>query len=735
MKIPASLVCVCLLVPPLAAQERREVTVEWIFGDEGETLSKLPATQWTSDNGLLLLDSRRPKGERTIERVRPETGAGARSAAVNAKTALDGLRSLLGAKDAPDTLAWPSSFDGAGRRAVYSFGDDLFLLDLGSSRFERLTRTAEKEEAPRLSPDGKKLAFVRGHDLHVLDLATRSETRLTRDGSASVLNGTLSWVYWEEVFNRDDTGYWWSEDSAAIAFLRSDEASVSTFFFSDFTPAVARVIEQRYPTAGGTNPAVRLGIVELAGDRTVWADPSAVAYEYVVQVKWHPDGQRLAFQTMNRAQDRADLYVLARTTGAVAHVLTETDPAWVYTPDFHFLRDGSLVATSERSGQTHLYRFDAKGQLLNPVTSGPWSVRGPQGFQESARGAATVDEAGKVVYYTSREKSTNERQLYRVALDGTGKERLSREDGVHSVEWSPDRRFYVDRSSNRRTPPSLSLHAADGTSRAVLAGPRSDLLAATFRYPEALAIPAADGVLLQAQILKPDGFDPGRRYPVIVHVYGEPNAPLVEDEWGGTDDTVFPQLLLGAGYVVASVDSRIATGASKADVSLALRHAGGDSERDDLVAAVRWLKGQPWVDPERVGIWGWSGGGTTTLLLLTRSTEFKAGIAVAPVTDRAYYDTKYVEAFMKTPETNPEGYEQVSLVKTAKDLHGRLLLVHGTYDDNVHPQNTWHFVDELVKAGKPVDLMVYPMRKHDIGDRPARLHLYDKMLEFWKRYL
>jgi dipeptidyl-peptidase-4 len=281
----------------------------------------------------------------------------------------------------------------------------------------------------------------------------------------------------------------------------------------------------------------------------------------------------------------------------------------------------------------------------------------------------------------------------------------------------------------------LSLHSADGESRAVLSAVRAGLLPASLRPPEPVSIPAADGRPLAAQILKPAGFDSSRRYPVVVHVYGEPNEPLVQDEWGGVNQALFPQALLDAGYVVASIDSRIATGAAKSDVSLALRRAGGDSERDDLQAAVRWLKAQPGIDPERVGIWGWSGGGTTTLLMLTRTAEFKAGIAVAPVTDRAYYDTKYVEAFMKTPQANPEGYEQVSLVKTAKDLHGRLLLVYGSYDDNVHPQNSLNFVDELVKAGRGVDMMVYPMRKHDIGDRPARLHLYKKMLEFWKTYL
>jgi dipeptidyl-peptidase-4 len=652
-----------------------------------------------------------------------------------ARTALEDLRATLGAPDAPDSLSWPASLDAAGRRGVYVYGDDLFLLDLGSSRFERLTRTAEKEELPRLSPDGQKLAFVRGNDLWVRDLASGNESRLTTDGSATVLNGKLSWVYWEEIFNRNDTGYWWSEDSQALAFLRTDEGSVSRMVYSDFTPAVPRLIEQRYPKAGGTNPSVRLGIVELGTGRTVWVDASTVAYEYVVQVKWHPDGRRLAFETMNRAQDRTDLYLLDRASGEVRHVLTETDPAWVNTLDYHFLKDGSVIATSERSGRTHLYRYDGKGKLLNAVTAGDGSVRGPSGFQDAAVLAATVDEARGIVYFTARPKGTTDKQLYRVSLDGSGLQQLTREEGTHFTAWSPDRRFYVDRRSSRRSPPALSLHAADGSTKAVLAESARDLLGAGFRYPEAVSIPAADGRLLNAHILKPAGFDPARLHPVIVHVYGEPNAPLVENQWGGTDDVVFPQLLLDAGYVVASVDSRIAAGASKADVSLALRQAGGDSERNDLVAAARWLKTQPGIDPGRVGVWGWSGGGTTTLLLLTRSTEFKAGISVAPVTDRAYYDTKYVEAFMKTPQANPEGYDKVSLVKTAKDLHGRLLLVFGSYDDNVHPQNSLHFVDELIKAGKSFDLMVYPMRKHDIGDRAARRHLYQKMLDFWKASL
>ena len=253
------------------------------------------------------------------------------------------------------------------------------------------------------------------------------------------------------------------------------------------------------------------------------------------------------------------------------------------------------------------------------------------------------------------------------------------------------------------------------------------------QVPELLTVPADDGTPLQASLLKPRGFDPARRYPVILAVYGGPGAPTVLDRWGG--DAWFNQLLLKEGYVVASIDNRSATAASRAHETSVARRLWSDGELGDLLAGVRWLKAQPWVDPERIGVWGWSGGGMFTLVALTRSKEFKAGIAVAPGTDWRFYDTKFTEAYMKPPAENPDGYEHTSLVSRAKDLHGRLLLVFGTYDDNVHPQNSWAFVDEAVKAGIPFDLMAYPMRKHGIEDRPARIHLYKKMLEFWKQRL
>jgi dipeptidyl-peptidase-4 len=715
---------------PLLAQDKRAISVEWIYSDAGEEPTRLPPFAWTSGGDVLLLDTRKPKDTRSFERV---TAAGARTPAVDRAAAWSSLKALVGESGVPESLAWPESLDRAGRRAAYAFAGDLFLLDLAASRFERLTRTAEPESLPRLSPDGRRLAFVRGNDLFVLDLASRAESRLTSDGSSTVRNGALSWLYWEEIFDREDTGFWWSPDGSAIAFLRTDESTVSSVSFADFKPVVPRVITQRYPKPGGANPSVQLGVVEVGSGATVWMDPESAPYEYVVAVEWAPDNRRVAVQTENRLQTRLDLYFVERTSGKPTRVLTETDAGWVNTHDLEFLEGGKgFLWSSERDGYTHLYRHAADGTLLNAVTRGPWSVRGPGSFTTAPLGAiAAVDEARGLVYFTALEKSPVERQLYRVRLDGSGQERLSREDGVHQVSFSLDRRHYLDVHSSHATLPSLSLRAADGSLVATPAPPRVELVAGLdLQYPELLTVPAADGTPLHARILKPKRFDPSRRYPVILDVYGGPGAPKVLDLWDA--NLLFNQLLLAEGYVVASIDNRSATAASRAHETSVARRLLSDGELGDLLAGVSWLKAQPWVDPTRVGVWGWSGGGMLTLVALTRSKEFKAGIAVAPGTDWRFYDTKFTEAYMKPPAENPDGYEHTSLVSRAKDLHGRLLLVFGTYDDNVHPQNSWAFVDEAVKAGIPFDMMAYPMRKHGIGDRPARIHLFNKMLEFWK---
>jgi dipeptidyl-peptidase-4 len=632
---------VVVLAGGFAEAEPRAMTLDWIFSDEGEAVAKAPEAEWTRDGNVVFLDPRRPKAEQTLERFRP--GQGARSS-VDARAALASLATLLPAKDLPASLEWPQSLDGSGRWGAYAYGGDLFRLDLDASRFEALTRTEAGEKVPGLSPDGRKLAFVRGNDLWVMDLGNRAESRLTFDGSDTVLNGALSWLYWEEVFDHKDPGYWWSPDSGAIAFLRSDESKVSDISFVDFAPVVPRVIHQRYPKAGGDNPSVRLGIVELDG-RTAWLDPG-VAYEYIVQVKWLADSSSLGIETLNRAQDRSAVLLVGRGDGSARQVLSQEDPAWVNLTDFHVLRDKErIVFTRASDGHTDLALRKpepGKPDLLTPLTRGPWSVRGAENWQFSPL-AATVDEAHGLVYFTARKDSLVERQLYRVGLDASGLQRISTEAGCHSVVFSPDRARYLDWHSAHDRAPSLSVHDASGATTAVLAPSWSDRLAAfQMSYPEFLTLPAGDGHRLQARLYKPAGFDPKRRYPLILYVYGEPNAPAVTDEWSSwpAGNVLFDQVLLQNGYLVATVDPRSATGETRSAETAVLKHVSGAGEAGDIRDAARWLKAQPWVDPERVGIWGWSGGGTTTLLALTRTEEFKAGIAVAPVTDPRDKDTK-----------------------------------------------------------------------------------------------
>jgi dipeptidyl-peptidase-4 len=733
---PLALV-LCAFQQAVPRDERIPLTVEWTQGDGPGEIAAVPRHQWLDDGTLALLDVRKPPPERTLERLDPATLE--RTPLVDAAKARASLKDLTGI-DAPPTFGWPVDLDRRGKVAVYIAGGDVFALDLASSTFRRLTETPEEEKCVQLSPDGTLVAYVRNKDLYVHPTTgDGGERRLTRDGDETTLNGTLSWVYWEEIFGRRDIGYWWSPDSTAIAYLQTDESPVDLTYFVDFQPVVPAVHTQRYPRAGRPNPKVRVGVVGVTSDgpETAWVAVDPASYEYVARVQWLPDSKRLSVQTMPRTQNRLTLHVVDRDGQAPRVVLEESDDAWVNIhDDLRFLGDGEeFLWASERDGFAHLYRYRLDGALVNRVTSGEWAIRssgdGPFWLRQALVG---VDEEAGWVYFTALEKASTESHLYRVRLDGTGFERLTREDGTHTIDVSPDGRFYVDRFSDIRTPPALRLHTADGEQKAVLAGPRTDLLARLdLVYPEQFTIPTRDGFAMPAEMVKPRGFDPSKRYPLILYVYGGPSAPTVLNKWRGS--LFYDNVLAADGYLVALVDHRAATAISHALETRLFRVMSGEVERADVLDAVAWLKGQTYVDPDRVGVWGWSGGGSFTLNLMTHSDAFKAGIAIAAVTDWRYYDTKWAEFAMRTPDENPAGYDATSFVKSAKDLHGRLLLVHGTYDDNVHPQNAWAFADALIAHNIPFEMMMYPMRQHGIADRAARVHLFSTMRDFWARHL
>ena len=710
------------------------ITVEWIYSDTAKAIAAVPKYQWLEDNTAILFDTRLEKKERTFLKLDPQTQSEL-GPAVDREKAVASLQEYLGKEDSTEYLEWPLSFDPYGNYAVYLYKKDIFLLDLAASEFRRVTQTETAEKAPRFSPDGSRLAFVRENDLYIYDLATNREKRLTSDGSDTILNGTVSWVYWEEIFGRRDIGYWWSEDSRALVFLQTDESAVTKMHYVDFKPAVPRLITQRYPKAGTDNPVVKVGLMEIDSPQIKWI--KLEPYEYICRVKWHQDNQWFSVQTMNRAQTELNLFYIDRNTGKnLGKVLTETDTGWVnINDDLYFLGSGDFLWQSERDGYAHLYQFNEDGSLVGQVTKGSWALRSSGGPFWLRQSVVNIDEEHRQVYFTSLEKSSIERHLYRIGLDGSGLQRITREEGVHKVSFSPNGKYYFDTYSNINTLPALALYSRDGERLTVIAEPRPELLEELqLQTPELFTIPTTDGFPMPAQILKPKDFNPGKKYPLIFNIYGGPSAPTVFNRWQGLS-LFFDNMLLNRGYLVVKFDHRSATAISKKLENRLLKMASGPREIVDIVDGIRWLKSQPYVDPNRVGIWGWSGGGSFTLNSMTNTREFKAGISVAPVTDWHYYDTKWAEFTMKRPQDNPEGYEKTSFVKTAKNLHGRLLLVHGTYDDNVHPQNSWHFIDELVKENIMFDMMFYPMRKHGIADDPAKIHLYNKMLEFWQEYL
>jgi len=704
------------------AQEKEEITVEWIYSDEGQEITALPRFLWLTDGTVLLYATGKPVEERSFEKLDPRTGR--RESVLDRSRALAGLSAMTGKDNATGELGWPDSFDRLGRQAVYRIDGDLFVLDLPESQFTRITETEEDERPVSFSPDGSMLAFTRENDLYVYLTKSKVEARLTIDGSETLRYSSVVW----------------SDDSKAIAFIQSDVSHLPIMHYIDHRPFIPRLIKQYYARAGGKNGTVRLGIFEIRGTRPLWIELPYASFEYIRSVKWLPGGKQLSVQTLNRQQDELNLVVVNRFTGKSKRILREADKAWVNVHDVLFFLNNSrqFIWASERSGYAHVYRYSMNGKLINQVTKGDWAVR-QSGYHDPGPGRAVVgfDEKNQWIYFTAQEKSSIEHHLYRIGFNGKGMRRLSKEDGQHRIAFSPDAQYYIDRYSSRSTPPSLSLYKSNGTLVQVLAEPPVEKLKKfDMQYPEFLTIPAKDGFPMPAEILKPKDFDPDKPYPLILYVYQGPSQPTVANGWNGS--IFFDQILLRNGYLVARVDNRSSAAISKALESLLWtehRQMESTGELIDIVDAVRWLKALPYVDPDRVGIWGWSGGGSITTLCMTRSKEFKAGIAVATRTDWRLYNTGWTEFVMKRPIDNPRGYEESDLNRYAKDLHGKLLIVHGTYDDNVNIQNVWRFVDELIDANKLFEMMLYPMRKHGISDRPARIHLYHTMLDFWRRNL
>ncbi|MDL2717741.1 MAG: DPP IV N-terminal domain-containing protein, partial [Acidobacteriota bacterium] len=606
---------------------------------------------------------------------------------------------------------------------LVSFDHDLWLLSPGGAP-KRLTNDVDDEESAAFSPDGSRVAYVRKSDLWAVERASGRETRLTTTGADHVFNGKLDWVYEEELANkREGRSYEWAPDSSAIAYLRLDETRVPAFPVVDFVPVNGRVIPQRYPKPGDPNAIPSVHIVNLEGRETAAFAPSPDDVYVAPRLAWTLDGKHACFLVLDRPQTTLVVWLLPRAGGAPRKLLTETDPAWINAIEPpHFLPDGSFLFLSERSGFAHLYRHAKDGTLRNAVTEGSWMIDGPW-FLDGNTG---------VVFFAATEKDPRERHVYRAKLDGTGFQRLTEEHGVHSVSLSPGGALFVSTHSSLTSPPKTVVRKVSGEVAAMLDDAPGPFAGFVLASVEMGSFRGADGTLFYTRLVKPPDFDPAKRYPAIVYVYGGPHTQLVQDRWGAASGV--DHLLASKGFLVWTMDNRGSWGRGHAFETPILKNMGAQELKDQLEGVAELVK-KPFVDASRLGLWGWSYGGYMTLFTATHAGEkFKCVMAGAPVADWKFYDSIYTERYMKRPKDNPDGYKAASPLEAARNLSTKLLVMHGTSDDNVHMQNSISFIDELVKARKDFFFVPLPRQMHG-PRREALLYRNQRLIEWFEKNL
>ena len=729
--LPSLLCLVALVASPAAAQGTRKLSIEAIFGEPGLTGPAPSQFQWSPDGKQLTYilardgesdardlwvfdlaggEKRILVSDEQLSGLAPSTDQATQDERERERRRRYAVAAYLWAPDAKAIL-----FTSAGR---------LYLFDLASGKARPLAAARSGVRDPKFSPDGRWVSFLLRHDLWVVPVDGGEERPLTTGATDTLFHGDLDWVYPEEFAIR--SGYAWSPDSRRIAFLELDQSRVPAYPITDLISLEASVDFQRYPKAGDPNPQARLGIVEVknAGRRnarTVWVKKTA---EYLPRFSWVNDS-RLAVQLLNRAQTELQLVFADARDGVTSTVLVENDPYWInITNDLKFLDESKeFLWTSERSGYRHIEVYGYDGQSKRTLTSGDWEVEGVE----------KVDAKDGWVFYTSNESNVLGSNLYRIRLDGSQKTRLSDGRGVHTVNINDQGTAYLDASSTLTTVPQWQVHAVAGDKSFALHQSRS-LKEYNLVEPELQTLKTSDDALIRVLLLKPQRMEPRRKYPVLVYVYGGPHAPTIRDSFDNRGRYLFHQYLASKGYVVAQIDDRTSSILGHRHEAAA-RRKYGPTALSDYLTAIDHLKELSFVDPERIGIWGWSGGGFSTCFALTHSKAFRLGIAVAPVTDWRLYDSIYTERYMGLPAEEEEAYRETSPLRAAKDLHGRLVLAHGTADDNVHLQNTVKMVQALIDAGKPYDLLLYPGKTHGIYGSTARVHLFRSIEEYLERYL
>lgn len=617
-----------------------------------------------------------------------------------------------------------------GKQLLVPIGGDLYLVDAAKPEAARKVASGNVTD-PKISPKGRYVSFVRNQNLVVIDLTTGAEKQLTTDGQGTVHNGEAEFVAQEEMGQR--TGYYWAPDDSAIAYKRFDEAQVPVArrfeIFADRTD----VVDQRYPAAGDPNVIAELMIVSPASGVQRKVDIGTDTDIYLVRADWSADSKQLLYQRQTRDQKRLDLIAVDAATLAQRTVLTETSKTWVSIhDDLRFLKNqNAFLWSSERTGRNHLYLYGMDGKLLSTVSRGEWGIDGVQ----------AVDETSGRVFVSSNRDNIVDKQIYALALDGSTADRpvrITKVDGWHDAAFSRNGEVFVDTFSDPATPPQISIRKPDGSMVGWLEHNELNASHPYYKYKsdhlptEFGTIKANDGQTLYYSMIKPSNFNPAKRYPVFLFTYGGPHSQQVTRNW----DKPFFQYMAQQGYIVYRLDNRGSSRRERQFTDVIYKEFG-KHEVEDQITGIDWLAKQKFVDPKRIGVFGWSYGGFMTLRLLSAASDKIAmGVSVAPVTDWALYDTHYTEQFIGgTPKSDPEAYKNSGVFAHLDGLKSPLLLVHGMADDNVLFTNTTRLIDGLVNRNIKFELMTYPGAKHGISSRAGQRHVYSTIEAFFKKNL
>jgi len=724
------LLCTLILISSFAAAREplRRPTLEAVFEDKALELEELENLMWLPDGKQILYWT--SKGSAS-DLWRQSVATGDRELVADWAAVLDGLAARRPDWHKPDPRDVNSSashrttpvLSPDGKVLAGGAAGDLYLFDLETGAANFLTGDPEQEIFPAFSPDGSRLGFVKGGDIFWVELETGVVRRVTNSGeNRFLMNGVADWVYEEEL--DVERSYWWSPDGASIAFLQFDDSPVGIVPITGDTMPYPELEEQFYPKAGTANPVVRLGVVGRDGGEPQWIETGKGDF-YLPRAGWTPVG-KIWVQRLNRDQNALDLMVADPAIASVKTLLTENDPAWINVrDDLRFLEDGRFLWTSERDGWRHLYLYGADGNLERRLTSGEWQIENVYG----------VNELHDTAFIQANLNDPRQRHLYRVSLNDGSVELLGNQPrGVHDGHLSPGGAYIIDVWSSLETPPRADLVSGTGETLRRLWQSGEELAGWDLLPIEAGSITATDGTELFSLLMRPRDFDPAKKYPVVLYVYGGPNSQLTKDGWGGSIHNTY-RIFAEMGIATFLVDNRGTWGRGHAFETSVHRRLG-ELEVADQLAAAKWLVAQPWVDPDRIAVYGGSYGGYMTLMLMLQAPDvFRAGIAYAPVTDWRLYDTIYTERYMDTPEDNPQGYEASAPLTYAENLGGALLIAHGSMDNNVHLQNSLQLIGRLASADKEFELMIYPRTRHGIRRSKFALHFHRLKVDFLRRNL